>query len=148
MKAQIIVLLAIFVSLNAHAEKTLQECIDTINPQERLNCYDAIFNSSKSGNEPVRVTNSDSTFGQEQVRKKDDQKTDKTLKTSIVGSFKYLSKGDKINLSNGQQWIVVEDRKLHVAAENPEVILSEGFFGSYFLEFPGKNRRIKVRRLK
>ncbi|WP_251360188.1 hypothetical protein [Kangiella sp. TOML190] len=146
MKAYLILFIALITSPMAMAEKTLQECIDTQNDIARLACYDSIFGHSKSdGATPLATPSSQDDFGAERIRSED--KAD-SMTTSIVGEFDYLAKGDKIQLSNGQTWQVIESRKLRHKAKNPEVVISKGFMGSYFLEFADINRRIKVRRVK
>ncbi|NVJ65539.1 MAG: hypothetical protein HWE16_03560 [Gammaproteobacteria bacterium] len=148
MKPYLIAILALLSAPSAFAEKTLQECIDTENDLERLVCYDSIFGHSKGKGSPnLGSTNSNQdNFGAERIKK--DDPTANMMETKIVGEFDYLEKGDKINLSNGQVWVVTESRTFRYKAKNPEVIISKGFLGSYFLEFPGHNRRIKVKRVK
>lgn len=148
MKPYLIAILALLAAPTAFAEKTLQECIDTENDIARLQCYDTIFGSSKGTVVQSLPSNSNSqdSFGAERIKK--DNPTADVMESKIIGEFDYLEKGDKINLSNGQTWVVTESRTLRYKAKNPEIIISKGFMGSYLLEFPGHNRRIKVKRVK
>jgi hypothetical protein len=72
------------------------------------------------------------------------------IHSSIDGEFRgWSGRGDRITLSNGQVWEVVDSTsRLKIRVDNPEVTIEPGAFNSWSLRVSGYNTRAKVRRIK
>ncbi len=146
MKPYLLVISTLLFSSNVFAEKTLQECIDTDNDIERLACYDSIFNQSRTPSSNFGSKSSSNNFGSERL--KSTTPSPDFINARVVGEFNYLKKGDKIVLDNGQIWKVTDSVTYRQKASNPRVKISRSIMGSYLLELPGVNKRVKVTRVK
>lgn len=71
------------------------------------------------------------------------------IHSSIDGEFRgWGGRGDRITLSNGQVWEVVDSTsRLKIRVDNPTVIIEPGVFNSWSLRVVGYNTRAKVRRI-
>ncbi|HEX4871518.1 MAG TPA: hypothetical protein VFV27_04325 [Nevskiaceae bacterium] len=71
-----------------------------------------------------------------------------TVTTRLVGTFEGWEKGQLLRLANGQVWKVMDDySRYYPAREAPAVVLKRGILGSYWLELPELEARVKVRRV-
>lgn len=72
------------------------------------------------------------------------------IRGSITGEFRgWSGRGDRITLSNGQVWEVVDSTsRLKIQVYDPVVIIEPGVFNSWSLRVEGYNTRAKVRRIK
>ena len=53
-----------------------------------------------------------------------------------------------ISLENGQVWHQTDSARFSFRNPEKQVVISRGFMGSFYLEEPGRNRKIRVKRVK
>lgn len=90
-------------------------------------------------------------FGEEQIaKKKVMEKSEDTQKISsaIDGPFLGWKGNTLFKLRNGQVWKQIDDSQFSVSLDFPEIEITKGFLGSYFLIVDGYGSRCKVKRLK
>ncbi len=95
-------------------------------------------------------------FGEEDVirreRKKGNLPEEKEVKevTLKVTGFRYNNAGRAVvAVENGQIWRQKEGSKVFVGRDGPETVrIRKGWLGSYFLQFDGKGKSIRVERIK
>lgn len=93
---------------------------------ERLACYDAIPLPAPAGaprSEP------------------------KVIETSIAGPFRGWWPKEKITMTNGQVWQVIDSSTGAVNLTDPKVTIRRGLIGGYRLEFEGANVYPQVRQI-
>lgn len=67
----------------------------------------------------------------------------------MVGEFRGFGKGNRYTLDNGQVWEQTEAARLGgVRLVNPEVVISPGVLGVWWMKVGNYNTRAKVRRIK
>ncbi|MDH5630310.1 MAG: type VI secretion protein [Gammaproteobacteria bacterium] len=106
----------------------------------RVDSATTVQNSKKD----VLVIDQEEAFG----KKKIELVQIKSIESHIVGTFKGWKKGQILTLANGQKWKVMNQRSGYVNTENPKVIISEGFWGSFNMKVEGLNAAAKVKRIK
>lgn len=84
-------------------------------------------------------------FGLEQAR--DVERTADSIRSRVPGLFLGWTGDTVFRLENGQVWEQAESGSFGVRLENPEVEISRGWFGGYFLAVEGLNRRVRVKRV-
>lgn len=69
--------------------------------------------------------------------------------STMEGEFRGFGKGRRYVLANQQQWEQTDDTTLSgVRRTNPEVSISPGVMGAWYLQVKGSNTRAKVQRVK
>ncbi len=71
-----------------------------------------------------------------------------SIVSTIVGEFKGWRGKTLFNLANGQVWKQSNSGTFVYQAFDPEVTISRGAFGAYYLKVTGKNKTVLVRRIK
>lgn len=73
-----------------------------------------------------------------------------TIVSRVAGEFQgWNRKGQRFTLENGQVWETLDaSSPLSVRLTNPQVTLSSGLVGTWFLQVEGYNTRVKVKRVK
>lgn len=67
----------------------------------------------------------------------------------LVGEFSGLGKGRRYTLDNGQVWEQTEAARLAgVKLTDPEVVITPGVFGAWWMKVGNYNTKAKVRRIK
>ncbi|HLS83768.1 MAG TPA: hypothetical protein VK016_03800 [Arenimonas sp.] len=76
--------------------------------------------------------------------------SDGEIRSHIEGEFRgWSGKGEKITLANGQVWETVDSAaRLRIKVENPQVVISQGALGAWYLRVEGYNARVNVKRIK
>lgn len=70
------------------------------------------------------------------------------VESRIRGSFRGWSGNTQFPLENGQVWEQAESGVLAGAnLESPQVTITKGVFGAWFLRVEGYNKRVRVRRI-
>ncbi|MFZ7096531.1 hypothetical protein ACOPJQ_00975 [Luteimonas dalianensis] len=70
------------------------------------------------------------------------------FQSSIVGEFSGFGRGQRYTLANGQVWEQIDASTLAgVRKTDPQVTVSPGMLGAWFLRIDGYNTRAKVRRV-
>jgi hypothetical protein len=144
----------------ANDAAALSTCRKIDDPVRRLACYDALASapsstapssaapSSTASPAPASTPSAatapakDSTFGQPK-RPTEPESIDST----IVGDFDGWRPGDRIRLSNGQIWQVIDDASGVVRAGTRAVKVIRGVLGGYMMEFEGSTRTARVKRI-
>ncbi len=70
-----------------------------------------------------------------------------TLESEIEGFVDSWRPNTHFKLKNGQVWRVSDGSSGEIGLRNPKVKVRRNFFGTYFLEFAGRNAAPKVRRV-
>ncbi len=73
------------------------------------------------------------------------------IATRIVGKFTgWNGRDGRFTLSNGQVWQSIDPNARFggVELDNPEVVVEQGAFGSWYLSVVGYNSRVQVKRIK
>lgn len=71
-----------------------------------------------------------------------------TIAARIKGTFNGWNGETVFELDNGMIWKQAEQDKLGVRArENPDITIEPGFLGAWYLNVPGINKRLRVRRI-
>lgn len=87
---------------------------------------------------------------QQEAAQADDRRAAPTgpVSSRIAGPFNGFGKGQRYTLENGQVWEQTDDARLAgVRVDRPEVTVSPGAFGAWYLRIEGYNTRAKVRRV-
>jgi len=111
----------------AAQESPLLACRAIAAATERLACYDAISLQAPAGarrTEPPKV-----------------------IETSIAGPFRGWWPKEKITMTNGQVWQVVDGSTGAVNLTDPKVTIRRDLIGGYHLEFEGANVYPQVRQV-
>jgi hypothetical protein len=70
------------------------------------------------------------------------------VESRIRGSFRGWSGRTQFPLENGQIWEQSEASVFSVAnLDSPQVVITKGVFGAWFLRIEGYNQRVRVRRI-
>ena len=140
------------------------DCAAITDPAARLACYD-----EKNRNTPVPpapepppaqapappapaagavapAADGSDEFGK---KKKDPAAELQSIKARIVGKVTYWERGTEFRLDNGQVWKAIDQDSGHYTSipENPEVRISRGMFGAFWMEIVAVNARVKVKRV-
>ena len=143
-----------FLSIPAFSYNTdTQKCTDIADSSARLNCYDALFQESKSNKETLVIPK------KIEIVKIDEQKkkhyglekpkdnfsiTAKILNVNKRGNYKIY-----ITLDNDQVWRSVKDIYDRApVSKGQKVSISEGFMSGYVMKVEGKKTSLRVRRVK
>jgi hypothetical protein len=71
------------------------------------------------------------------------------IRARLVGEFRGFGKGQRYTLDNGQVWEQTEAARLAgVRLNDPEVVISPGVLGVWWMKVGSYNTRAKVRRIK
>ncbi len=70
------------------------------------------------------------------------------VNSTLSGNFNGFARGQRYTLENGQVWEQTDAARLEgVRLDNPQVVISPGMFGTWYLRIEGYNTRAKVRRV-
>jgi hypothetical protein len=86
-------------------------------------------------------------FGLEKARAREAERQVDSIRSRVPGLFLGWTGDTVFRLENGQVWQQVESGSFGVRLEDPEVEISRGWFGGYFLAVEGLNRRVRVERI-
>lgn len=78
-----------------------------------------------------------------------DSDRDAPIEARIEGRFSGWTGNDRFELDNGMVWRQAEaDQFAMPATENPQVTVSPGLFGAWYLSVEGYSRRVRVERVR
>ena len=86
-------------------------------------------------------------FGLEKARAREAERQVDSIRSRIPGLFLGWAGDTVFRLENGQVWKQVESGDFGVRLQDPEVEISRGWLGGYFLRVEGLNRRVRVERI-
>ena len=70
------------------------------------------------------------------------------VNSTVNGAFNGFGRGQRYTLANGQVWEQTDAARLEgVRLDNPQVVISPGMFGVWYMRIEGYNTRAKVRRV-
>jgi hypothetical protein len=113
----------------------------------RLSCYDAIVAAPATSRAPAASVPADKTPEAFGLAKPTDNGVE-SVESSIEGDLNGWNKNDRIRLANGQVWLVTDDVPGVFRVTNPKVTIHRGLLGAYYLSIDGKNRSVRVKRLR
>lgn len=102
--------------------------------------------ASSAGTAPPAAA-PEAAFGLEQARAREAEREVDSIRSRVPGLFLGWTGDTVFRLENGQVWEQAESGSFGVRLENPEVEISRGWFGGYFLSVEGLNRRVRVKRV-
>ena len=90
-------------------------------------------------------------FGEELIPEKQKEKKENepdSIRLKIPGRFSGWDGKTYFRLDNGQVWKQVDNQTFYVNIKDPEVEISKGMFGTYFLSVVNYGSKCKVKRVK
>ncbi|MDE2161204.1 MAG: hypothetical protein KGJ30_20030, partial [Burkholderiales bacterium] len=153
-------LLALTAACGARADDALANCRRIAEPGPRLACYDAI-GTAKPAAAPADTAASrpaaalppapaapatDAGFG---LQPPPAPAAADAVELTIAGEFNGWRAGDRIAMSNGQVWQVIDGSEgVTRSMRDGKVSIRRGALGAFYLEIPGSNRSPKVKRVR
>lgn len=119
--------LALLATVAAAQDSPLRACRQIASTTERLACYDAIPLAAVAAASPAEPP--------------------KVISTSIAGPFRGWEPKDKIRMTNGQVWQIVDGSTGVVNLTDPKVTIRRDFIAGYHLEFEGANVYPRVKQI-
>ena len=131
----------------------IQKCMDTADPSARLNCYDTLFQESKSTQETITIPKKTEVVKIDEQKKKDyglkKPKDDFSVTAKILNVNKRGNYKIYITLDNDQVWRSVKDIYDRIPVSNGQTVtISKGFMSGYVMKVAGKKISLRVRRVK
>jgi lipoprotein-anchoring transpeptidase ErfK/SrfK len=88
-------------------------------------------------------------FGLRPAVKKQKDAEPSSIRSTVVGRFDGWAPGTIITLANGQVWKVTDDTDAVLPImQNPQVEITRGLIGAYFLQVEGHRNSARVARVK
>ena len=143
-----------FLSIPAFSYNTdTQKCTDIADSSARLNCYDALFQESKSNKETLVIPKKIEIVKIDEQKKKDYGLEKPKDNFSIIAKILNVNKRGNykiyITLDNDQVWRSVKDIYDRApVSKGQKVSISEGFMSGYVMKVEGKKTSLRVRRVK
>jgi hypothetical protein len=137
-------------------DAAMLKCRGLLDTARRLACYDAI----PVGVAPVAapaaapvaaapVVSPEQNFGLRPVAKKQKELEAGSIRSTVVGRFEGWAPGTIFTLANGQVWKVTDDADAVLPImQNPNVEITRGLIGAYFLQVEGHSNSARVVRVK
>jgi hypothetical protein len=110
----------------------------------RLACYDAMPLAGTA--RPAAPARADTGFGLPAPAEKKETGPD-TVRSTVDGRLDGWSPGTRIRLANGQVWRVTEGDAVLPVLDNPQVEVTRGLLGAYFLQVAGHTSAARVTRV-
>lgn len=126
-------------------DAALLKCRAVTDMAARVACYDAIpVVSAAAPATDARAPIRD--FGLQLKVKKTEQPS--SFRSTVVGALDGWGPGTQIKLANGQVWRVSDNSEAFLPVmQNPEVEVSRGLLGAFFLQVVGHNNTARVVRV-
>ena len=125
----------------AATDAELARCRATTDASARLACYDTLLPP------PAAATSGPVTAPVFGFEKRALEGAPEAIESRIVGRFEGWGPKSQIRLENGQVWQVTDDSRGVVDLRDPKVRVTRAAFGTFFLEFEGRNRAPRVKRV-
>lgn len=147
--------LVINASMTCYAASTPYDCGAISNDDKRLSCYDGFFkNKPYDTNTTIAAPvaqakpqppKADDSFGKELIQSERDASPE-SIRSRAIGDFKNWRENMTIRLENGQSWKISARANVFYKTSNPNVEITKGMLGTYYMTVEGINNRFKVRR--
>jgi hypothetical protein len=146
----------------------LSSCLDLIDSQARLDCYDKSLSRNKvTGQQSKPLSNGqkgvaavaekvvkEDYFGkrgedlQESIAKTQRVIIPNEMSTAVEKITRYAADKYILTLKNGQKWKILEPTRKGLFKKDQTVSITKGLFGSYNLNVSSQNKKYKVKREK
>ena len=150
------------------AVNDLSSCLDLIDSQARLDCYDKSLSRNKDTDQQSKVLLSsqkgkatvaekvveEDYFGkrgedlQESIAKTQRVIIPNEMSTAVEKITRYAPDKYILTLKNGQKWKILEPTRKGLFKKDQTVSITKGLFGSYNLNISSQNTKYKVKREK
>ncbi|MDA7602201.1 hypothetical protein N8791_06645 [Gammaproteobacteria bacterium] len=150
------------------AVNDLSSCLDLIDSQARLDCYDKSLSRNKDTDQQSKVLISsqkgkatvaekvveEDYFGkrgedlQESIAKTQRVIIPNEMSTAVEKITRYAPDKYILTLKNGQKWKILEPTRKGLFKKDQTVSITKGLFGSYNLNISSQNTKYKVKREK
>jgi hypothetical protein len=138
----LLILLSAGMPIAVADDSALQRCRTMAEDAARLACYDAIVDS---GAPAAVVVEKPEQFGlpdSARVTPID------TIESTIEGDFRGWGPNERIRLANGQVWEIADGSRGVISGGASKVTIKRGTFGTFFMDFEGRNKSPRVRRVR
>jgi hypothetical protein len=143
-------------------DAAILKCRSLPDTARRLACYDAIpvgaapvaaaapaAAASPAVVSTARAVTTEQGFGLRPVVKKQKDVEPASIRSSVVGRFDGWGPGTIFRLANGQVWKVTDDTDAVLPImQDPNVEITRGLIGAYFLQVEGHTNSARVARVK
>jgi hypothetical protein len=139
-------------------DAAILKCRSLPDTASRLACYDAIpvgaapvaaAPAPASAAAAAPAASPEQGFGLRPVVKKQQDVEPSSIRSSVVGRFDGWGPGTIFRLANGQVWKVTDDTDAVLPiVQNPNVEITRGLIGAYFLQVEGHTNSARVARVK
>jgi lipoprotein-anchoring transpeptidase ErfK/SrfK len=139
-------------------DAAILKCRTQPDTARRLACYDAIpVGAAPAPAAPAAVPaapaapaqSPEQSFGLRPAVKKQKDIEPASIRSSVVGRFDGWAPGTIFTLANGQVWKVTDDNDAVLPVmQNPNVEITRGLIGAYFLQVEGHTNSARVARVK
>jgi hypothetical protein len=147
-------------------DAAILKCRSLTDTARRLACYDAIPVGAASTSAPAALAAApaaaaapapapapavapEQNFGLRPAVKKPKDAEPSSIRSTVVGRFDGWAPGTIITLANGQVWKVTDDTDAVLPImQNPQVEITRGLIGAYFLQVEGHRNSARVARVK
>ena len=150
------------------AVNDLSSCLDLIDSQARLDCYDKSLSRNKDTDQQSKVLIStqkgkatvaekvveEDYFGkrgedlQESIAKTQRVIIPNEMSTAVEKITRYAADKYILTLKNGQKWKILEPTRKGLFKKDKTVSITKSLFGSYNLNVSSQNKKYKVKREK
>jgi lipoprotein-anchoring transpeptidase ErfK/SrfK len=135
-------------------DAAILKCRSLTDTARRLACYDAIpvgaaATAPAAAPAPAPAVAPEQNFGLRPAVKKQKDAEPSSIRSTVVGRFDGWAPGTIITLANGQVWKVTDDTDAVLPImQNPQVEITRGLIGAYFLQVEGHRNSARVARVK
>ena len=146
----------------------LSSCLDLIDSQARLDCYDKSLSRNKGTDQQSKSLSNgqkgiaavaekvvkEDYFGkrgedlQESIAKTQRVIIPNEMSTAVEKITRYAADKYILTLKNGQKWKILEPTRKGLFKKDQTVSITKGLFGSYNLNVSSQNKKYKVKREK
>ena len=113
----------------------------------RLTCYDAMPVASMPAAGAASSVAAERSFGLRPVAQPKPQPAPDLVRSTVVGQIDGWSPGTRITLANGQVWRVVDGDAVLPMMRDPQVEVTRGLMGAFFLQVAGHTSAARVARV-
>jgi lipoprotein-anchoring transpeptidase ErfK/SrfK len=133
-------------------DAAILKCRSLSDTTRRLACYDAIPVGAAPAPAALAAAPAvapEQNFGLRPAVKKQKDAEPGSIRSTVVGRFDGWAPGTIITLANGQVWKVTDDTDAVLPImQNPQVEITRGLIGAYFLQVEGHRNSARVARVK